>query len=66
MLTYVLAGSAVLLLAIIGLAGFVAILSEDTQHRQDARRVLKLMCWAVFGSGGLIAVLVRIHEFGLG
>jgi hypothetical protein len=56
---------AVLALIIIGSAAFVAVFISDGSQRRDAYKVLKLMLGALTGTGGLLALLVKLYEAGL-
>ncbi|MDQ2789280.1 MAG: hypothetical protein M3Y73_06080 [Actinomycetota bacterium] len=56
---------AVLALAIIGSAAFVAVFVPNDGQRGDAYKVLKLMLGALTGTSGLLALLVKLHEAGL-
>jgi hypothetical protein len=56
---------AVLALAIIGSAAFVAVFVPNDSQRRDAYKVLKLMLGAITGTGGLLALVVKLHEAGL-
>jgi hypothetical protein len=54
-----------LALAIIGSAAFVAVFVPDDGQRHDAYNVLKLMLGALTGAGGLLTLLVKLHDAGL-
>jgi hypothetical protein len=64
-ITWILWCYAVLALAIIGSAAFVAVFVPDSSQRRDAYKVFKLMLGALTGTGGLLALLVKLHESGL-
>jgi hypothetical protein len=65
MLVWIVGCYAVLALAIIGSAAFVAVFVPDDNQRRDAYKVLKLMLGAITGTGGLLALVVKLHEAGL-
>lgn len=65
MLAWILGGYAVMFLLLLGCAGFVAVLVDDADRRGDAYKVLKLLTSIVFGSGGLVALLIKLHEMGV-
>jgi hypothetical protein len=52
-------------LVLFGCAGYVAVWVKDRLQRADAYRVLKLVIGALTGTGGLIALVLRLHETGL-
>lgn len=54
---------ACLLMALLLCAGYVAVFVKDAAQRADAFKVLKLITYVVFGSGGtggLIAVAIKL------
>lgn len=65
MLEWILGCYAVLSLVIIWRAAVVAITVPDAERRRDAYKVLKLMMGALTGTGGLIALLVKLHDLGV-
>jgi hypothetical protein len=64
MVTWLLAGYGLVLLAVIAAASFVALFVGDEERREMAYRVLKLLLGAATGAGALTLVLVRLHELG--
>jgi hypothetical protein len=52
---------ALLALAIIGWAAYVAVFVHDPRQRQDAYKVLKLMLGAITGTGGLFVLLMKLR-----
>lgn len=52
-------------LALLCSAGVVAVWVPNVQQRADAYRVLKLVVGAVTGTGGVIALTLRLQEVGL-
>ncbi|VVJ22765.1 Uncharacterised protein [Amycolatopsis camponoti] len=68
MLAWILGGYAVLFLLLLGCAGFVALFVNDPDKRADAYKVLKLLTGIVLGSGGaggLVGLLLKLHEMGV-
>ncbi|WIX91322.1 hypothetical protein [Amycolatopsis sp. DG1A-15b] len=68
MLAWILGGYAVLFLLLLGCAGFVAVLVNDPDRRADAYKVLRLLTGIVLGSGGaggLVGLLIKLHELGV-
>ena len=55
-------GYAVITLFLITAAGYIALRATDAELRKDAFRVLRLLVTAGAFSGGLIEVLLRLHE----
>jgi hypothetical protein len=64
-LIWIIGSYAVLALGIIASAAYVAVFVPDHKQRQDACKVLKLMLGAITGTGGLLVLLVKLHEAGL-
>ncbi len=56
---------AAVVLALLCCAGLVAVWVPNAQQRADAYRVLKLVVGAATGTGGVIALTLRLHEAGL-
>jgi hypothetical protein len=56
---------AAVVLALLCCAGLVAVWVPDAQQRADAYRVLKLVVGAVTGTGGVVALVLQLHEVGL-
>lgn len=56
---------AAVMLALLACAGFVAVWMQNAQQRADAYRVLKLVVGAVTGTGGVVALALRLHDAGL-
>jgi hypothetical protein len=65
MVGWLIGGYALLVLCLMGFAGFVAVWVRDTRQRADAYRVLKLVIGAVAGSGGLLVVILKLAELGV-
>ncbi|VVJ22605.1 Uncharacterised protein [Amycolatopsis camponoti] len=68
MLAWILGGYAVLFLLLLGCAGYVAVFVDDPDQRADAYKVLKLLTGIVLGSGGaggLVGLLLKLHEMGV-
>lgn len=65
MWTWFFSAYAVLFAVVILAAAAVALLVPDPKHRADGFRVLKFVLSTAAGSGGLIAVALKLHEAGL-
>lgn len=63
-LEWIIGAYAVLILLIIALAALVAIIPEPDQ-RKDAYKVLRLAINSVAGAGGILALLIKLHELGI-
>ncbi|MBE1580438.1 hypothetical protein ACFORH_43260 [Amycolatopsis roodepoortensis] len=50
---------------LISYATHVALSRPDKQHRADAFRVLKLIWGTATSAGGIAAIAIRLHDFGL-
>jgi len=58
-------GYATFVAVLIGYAAHVALSNKDRQRRADAFRVLKLVWGTTTGAGGVIAVMIRLHDAGM-
>jgi hypothetical protein len=57
---------AVIMLLLIAVSGAIALFErKDALRREDAYRVLKLLVLAGAASGGILGLLVKLHELGL-
>ncbi|WP_186343507.1 hypothetical protein [Streptomyces sp. CFMR 7] len=56
---------ALMLLALTGAAGWVALSVTDHHRASRATAILKALLAAALGSGGLFGLLIRLHETGL-
>lgn len=56
---------AVFFASLIGYATHIALSGADQQHRADGFRVLKLVLASGTGTGGVVAVVIRLHELGM-
>jgi hypothetical protein len=65
MWTWLIGVYAVLLLMLTGAAGWVALFVTDHRRSTRAHALLKILLAAIGGSGGLIAVALRLHQTGL-
>jgi hypothetical protein len=65
MWVWLLGGYAVLMLALIACAGFVALFVADEKRRKTAYDVLRLALTTATGSAGVVAVALKLHEAGL-
>lgn len=65
MLVLVLVPFVALIFILFACSGFVSIFVDDAVKRQDAFKVLKLLIKITFGTGGLIALLVKLYEMGI-
>lgn len=59
MWTFLVAGYALVLLSLIGAAGWVALFVAEPRRSARATSVLRTLVWATVGSGGLLALLTR-------
>jgi hypothetical protein len=58
-------GYAAFVAILVGYAAHVALSGADERHRADAYRVLKLIWCTATGSGGLLAILLKLYQTGL-
>jgi hypothetical protein len=58
-------GYATLIATLIAYAAHVALSNKDRQRRADAFRVLRLLSGITTGAGGILAVLIKLHESGV-
>jgi hypothetical protein len=65
MWAWMIGGYAIVLVALTGCAGYVALFVTNQRRGERAYRILKMLLTAVTSSGGLVAVLVRLHQVGL-
>jgi hypothetical protein len=56
---------AVFVATLIGYAAHIALSGQDQQHRADGFRVLKLVLASGTGTGGVVAVAIRLNELGV-
>ncbi len=56
---------AVILLALMAVSGCIALCMSESDRRKDAYRVLRLLILSGAASGGLLSVLIKLHELGL-
>jgi hypothetical protein len=56
---------AAIMLALIALSGCIALCMRESDRRKDAYRVLRLLILSGAASGGLLGVLIKLHELGL-
>ncbi|MCG8920283.1 hypothetical protein L6E12_31390 [Actinokineospora sp. PR83] len=63
--TWMLGAYLLVLTAIVGCAGYVALFVSNRDRAERASRILKTTMVAVTGGGGTVAVIVRLHETGL-
>lgn len=64
MWVWLLAGYVMLVLTLIGCAGFVALFVADEKRRTMAYDVLRLLLKTATGSAGVIAVVLKLHQAG--
>jgi hypothetical protein len=65
MWTWLILGYALVLLALIGAAGGVALFVTDHRHGARAHKILKTLLAALAGSAGLFTIVLRLHQAGL-
>ncbi|MGA6165994.1 hypothetical protein [Amycolatopsis magusensis] len=65
MLQWVATGYGVLVAVLITAAAGVALFVSDTSRREMGFKVLKLVLGTATGAGGILALVVRVHEIGL-
>lgn len=56
---------ALLLVALTGMAGWVALFTTDHRRATRAYTVLKALLAAAFGSTGLLTLAIHLHQVGL-
>jgi hypothetical protein len=65
MWVWLIVGYALLVLALIGCAGFTALFVSEQERRQTAYDVLKLVLTSATGGAGVVAVALKLHQVGL-
>jgi hypothetical protein len=65
MMPWFLGSYAIFVAMILGAAVFVALFGKDADHRSAGYRVVKLIWISVSGSGGIVVLMVKLHESGL-
>ena len=50
---------------LVSYATHVALSGKDQQQRRDAFKVLKLIWTTATGTGGLVAIAIRLHDLGV-
>ncbi|MFJ9782653.1 hypothetical protein ACIRSS_23935 [Amycolatopsis sp. NPDC101161] len=63
MTEWLVASTVIIILALIMLAGLVAVMHHNGKRAERAYRVLRILLW--FLAGSLIAAIIKLHEAGL-